>query len=173
MAQLDQFIELNGVERGGADIYSTPAQKALRDMFVNEYLIDYDAVAAAQRCGFERQFAREFATKFMDEAYVQQRINAIKFADMDPQAETKYNQARVKAALMFEAHYRGPGSSHAARVAALSKLAALNGLENPKKIEATVKHMGGVMAVPGIAKLDEWEQAASDSQDALIKHASQ
>lgn len=173
MAQLDQFIELNGVERGGAEIYSTPAQKALRDMFVNEYMVDYDPVAAAQRCGFERQFAREFASKFMDEAYVQQRINAVKFMDVDPQSEQKYNQQRVKAALMFEAHYRGPGSSHAARVAALSKLAALNGLDAPKKIDATIKHLGGVMAVPGIAKLDDWEQAASESQDALVKHASQ
>lgn len=149
----------------------SPREKALRDMFVSEYLVDFDEVRAAQRCGFAHQFAVEYARKFMEEAYVQQRINQVKYTKLDERAEEEYNHARIKAALMAEAHYKGPGSSHSGRVAALGKLMSVYGMEAPKKIDATVQHRGGVMAVPGIANLDDWEQQASASQDQLAEHA--
>ena len=146
-------------------------EKALRDLFVSEYLVDYDALRACQRCGFVYQFAVEFARKFMDEPYVQQQINAIKFKDLPEREMAEYNKKRIANALMQEAHYKGPGSSQAARVAALGKLAAMHGMDAPKKSEQTITHRGGVMAVPGIAQLDDWEQTASASQDKLVQHA--
>lgn len=150
----------------------SPREKALRDLFVSEYLIDYDQVKAAQRCGFALQFAIEYGRKFMEEPYVQRRINEVRFKKIDERELEDYDKARIRTALMAEAHNRGPGSSHSARVSALSKLAALYGMEAPKKIDANVNHRGGVMAVPGIAALDEWEQQASASQDELTRHAS-
>lgn len=171
MARLDQPVEQSQDSQSGLDPELPPQQKALRDLFVSEYMIDFDAVAACMRCGYGRQFAREFAIKFMDESYVQQRITAIKYQKVEPRDELEFNQKRIKAALMFEAHYRGPGSSHAARVNALAKLAAMNGLDMPRKLEATVQHRGGVMAVPGISKLDDWEREASASQDQLVENA--
>jgi hypothetical protein len=172
MADLDEVSGgfLLPKEIPAAEEYSE-RERALRDLFVSEYLIDYDQVAAAQRCGYTYQFAVEYAQKFMHEAYVQQRINAVKFAVLDETQEADYDKKRIKAALMQEAHYKGPGSSHAGRVAALAKLAALYGMEAPKKVDATVQHRGGVMAVPGIAALDDWEKQASVSQDALAGHA--
>ena len=146
-------------------------ERALRDLFVVEYLIDYDAIAACQRCGFNYQFAVDYSLKFMREPYVLQKINKVKFQETDEESSLEFDTKRIRASLMAEAHYRGPGSSHAARVAALSKLAALCGMEAPKKFEQTINHRGGVMAVPGIASLDDWEQAASASQDALVKDA--
>jgi len=149
-------------------------EKSLRDLFVAEYLVDFDQVKAAQRCGFQFQFAIEFARKFMDEPYVQQQIKRVKLGQdqpIDEKEEEKLNKKRIFATLFQEAHYHGPGSSHAARVSALGKLAAMYGMEAAKKTEATVTHKGGVMAVPGIASLDEWEATASASQDQLIAHA--
>ena len=151
-------------------------EKSLRDLFVAEYLNDFDQVKAAQRCGFQFQFAIEFARKFMDEPYVQQQIKRVKLGQdqpIDEKEEERLNKKRIFATLFQEAHYHGPGSSHAARVSALGKLAVMYGMEAPKKTEATVTHKGGVMAVPGIASLDEWEVTASKSQDALITHANQ
>jgi hypothetical protein len=150
----------------------TEREQALRNLFVAEYLVDFDQTAAAMRCGFNRQFAIEYGTKFMAEPYVLKKINSVKFQDVDvPEDQDDYDAKRVRSALMLEAHYRGPGSSHAARVAALAKLASLIGMDKPIKTEQTVNHRGGVMAVPGIASLDDWEKAASESQDALVKDA--
>ena len=146
-------------------------EKALRDLFVSEYLVDYDAVRACQRCGFNHQFAVDFARKFMEEAYVQQQINAVKFQNIPEHDLAEYDKKRIRTGLMAEAHYRGPGSSHAGRVSALAKLASFYGMDAPKKVEQSITNRGGVMAVPGIAKLDDWEQAASASQDKLVKHA--
>lgn len=146
-------------------------EKALRDLFVAEYLVDYDEFRAAQRCGFNAQFAREYARKFMDEPYVASKISALRTAPtVDENALLSYNQRRVREGLVTEAHYRGPGSSHAARVSALKALAELTGMV--KKPEAkTQGALGGVMAVPGIADIDQWERVASASQDALVQDA--
>jgi hypothetical protein len=85
----------------------------------------------------------------------------------DPVAEAEYNRQRIKQQLMREAHYRGPGSSHAARVAALARLAAIYDLEAPKKTKIDIEHRGGVMRAPGVANLEDWEAAAVASQEAL------
>ena len=149
----------------------TAHEQALRDLFVAEYMNDFDQVAAAQRCGFQYQFAVEFATRFMREPYVLRKIQQIRMTTYPAKETADYEKNRIKAALLFEAHNRGPGSSHAARVAALTRLAAIYGLEAPKKVDQTVTHRGGVMAVPGIAALDDWEKQASASQDQLVAHA--
>lgn len=175
MAALDSPTEVSGFvlpDTAPRQKEMTEREKALRDAFVSEYLVDYDQVRAAMRCGFNRQFAQEYAKLFMDEPYVQKRINEVRFMKTDERALEEYDKARIKSSLMHEAHYHGPGSSQAARVAALGKLAAMYGMEAPKKIEANVAHRGGVMAVPGIAALDDWEQTASASQDELVRHAS-
>lgn len=147
-------------------------EKALRDTFVSEYLVDYNGLKAAMRCGFPREFATEWAQKLLDEPYVQQMLQSVSMTPMDPKKEAEYNQQRIKNQLLREAFYHGPGSSHAARVAAGVALAKLYGMEPPKKTEATVKHAGGVMIAPGVADLSSWEGAASESQDALTRDAS-
>lgn len=147
-------------------------ERALRDKFVFEYLYDYSPTKAAQRCGFQFQFALEYGRKFMEEPYVQMRIAELKQSQkFDNKEGLEYNKARVVQALMAEAHNYGFGSSHAARVSALKQLAFLYAMEPAKEVKTTVTHKGGVMAIPGIARLDDWEQAASASQDALADHA--
>jgi hypothetical protein len=173
MAVLDQPFDANSALPEGLPEAEkmNPREKALRDMFVSEYLIDFDQVKAAMRCGFNQQFAVEYSRKFMEESYVQKRINEVRFMKTDEKALAEFDKARILSSLMAEAHYHGPGSSQAARVAALGKLAIMYGME-VKRVEATVQHRGGVMAVPGIASLDDWEKQASASQDELVRDAS-
>lgn len=142
-----------------------PRQKALRDLFVSEYLIDYNQVNAAMRCGFPRDFAVQWAGQFMDEPYVQKRIKEMEYTPIDPKQEEEYNKQRIKMQLLRESMYRGPGSSHAARVAALTTLAKLNNMEPSKKIDQNINMQGGVMRIPAApASSDDWEQAAMQSQ---------
>ena len=156
--QLEDFIRADTLD---------PRQKALRDLFVSEYLIDYNQTAAAMRCGFPREFAVQYAQKFMEEAYVQQKLKSLEMTPSDPAAEEAYNRQRIKQQLFREAYYKGPGSSHAARVSALSQLKQLYGMDAPKKAEVELKHRGGVMQVPAVAALEDWEAAAVASQEAL------
>lgn len=149
------------------------SELALRNLFVSEYLVDYDQVKAAQRIGFTRQFAIEYAKKFMDEPYVQQRLSALRTSEKVNQDDLhKYNSRRIVERLLHEAHFNGPGSSQAARVAALKALTDIHGMTSTAQGKmAAAKtgngYAGGVMVVPAIADIDAWEAVAKDKQKAL------
>ena len=151
----------------------SPTEKSLRDLFVNEYLVDYSPISAAQRCGFQHAFAKDYAIKFMQEAYVQKQIKNVE--QSKPAAgedkEEEYDKRRIKKKLLEEAFFTGAGSSHAARVSALGKLAAIYGMDAPLKSEQTVTHKGGVLMVPAISDVNSWETVAQESQQKLVQDA--
>jgi hypothetical protein len=146
------------------------SEKALRDRFVQEYLVDYSPLNAARRVGFGVAFAETYAALFMKESYVRKRIEDFTHrVDVDEEDMDAYDKRRVRAGLMREAHDKfASGSS---RVAALSKLMSLLGMDAPLKIDNNVNHRGNVMMVPGIAGMDEWERAAMDQQRKLADSA--
>ena len=107
-------------------------ERKFRDEFVREFLVDYNPFEAALRLGFSKEYAIEYAAKFMNEPYVQKRI---KDMELEGGIEDDFdrNKKKVMAALFREASYKGPGSSHSARVSALSKLSTIFGMEAPVK----------------------------------------
>lgn len=144
----------------------TPKERELRDRFVEEYVIDYDRIKAAIRCGYSESFADTYSNKFLTEAYVQQRIQKAELDEASsPEAEADADRRRIRAALLREANYRGPGSSHAARVNALSQLSKIRDMEASKKVD--IKTLGGVMVVPGTSDIAGWQQAGMAQQNAL------
>ena len=146
------------------------SERVLRDRFVGEYLKDYDAFGAALRAGFMSTMAKDYASKFLEEPYVQSEIARLeRAAAEDPKAEEEQRKRFILASLTREANYRGPGSSHAARVAALAKLGNFLDMDGVQKTKNEHLHRGGVMAVPGIASLEEWEKAARTSQETLVR----
>lgn len=149
------------------EIELSARERALRDLFVKEYMLDFDPVTACMRCGFQSVMAAQYATRFMEEPYVQRRIAAeqMRIAAADDEEQQDMEKQRIIAGLLREAHYRGPGSSHAARVAAFAKLASIKGLD--KETKAQLGEQSGVMLVPGISNLDEWENIAQKSQEKL------
>lgn len=142
-------------------------EKALRDLFVKEYLVDFDAISACLRCGFTSVTAQQYAHKFMEEGYVQKKLatEQAKFGSVDDVDSKEALKQQIITGLIREAHNRGTGSSHSARVAALSKLASIVGLDAVNKLMAG--EQSGVMMVPAIASLDDWEAAAQASQEKL------
>jgi hypothetical protein len=147
-----------------------PREKALRDTFVVEYLKDYNAFAACLRCGFMRSFAEEYAVKFMEEPYVRQQLDIVSnLSGGDSEESVAYTKQRIINGLMREAHYHGEGSSAGARVAALGKLAQIHGMvEKVGKKETGQKTLGGVMRVPEISDVTQWEEVATGSQERLV-----
>lgn len=147
-------------------------EKEIRVRFVEEYLQDRDALKAAIRCGFASGLAKEFSVKFMEEPFVQRLINAAQ-RDFDPNKLPDNDQIKttIITSLLHEATYRGPGSSQAARVAALAKLASLHGMDAPTKSEVKVEHRGGVMIAPMPIPAMDWEKQALTSQAQLVTDA--
>lgn len=145
------------------------AEKELREWFVREYIFDYNAVQAAYRIGFQAPFATEYAKQFMNEAYVQSAIRRHQIAKSSNEAEEKEQLERqVQTSLVREANFHGADSSHGARVSALGKLVTILGMEAAKKTEVDVNHRGGVMIIPAIANVEDWEKEAMESQGELI-----
>ncbi len=148
----------------------TEREKALRDLFVNEFLVDYDEIKAAQRVGFQKAFAEDYAKKFMAESYVQKRIKQLEHSiKADDKSMEEYDRQTVLAVLRKEA--QNPFGTPAARVQAAAKLASIRGMDKPIEIKAETTHKGGVMMVPAIADLNDWEKMALDSQAKLVSDA--
>lgn len=144
----------------------SPEEKNVRDVFVRQYLYDYDSRAAVVRVGFSANYAEYYAEKFMSEPYVLRRI-----LDQEQRQShievTKKAKALVIRRLHEQANYKGPGASHAARITALSKLAQLYDMEPEKKFDVSAS--SGVMVVPAMQSPKDWGEVAKDSQTKLKK----
>ncbi len=147
-------------------------EKALRDLFVNEYLVDYNAVSAAVRCGYNQVYAREMSVRFMHCPYVMQQIT-LKQQSQEIESDDAMKK-RVISGLIRESNYTGPGCSAGARVAALAKLAAIQGMDAPTRTKTELTGpdgqplSGGIFVVPGLVTVEDWEKAAEEQQAKLV-----
>lgn len=114
----------------------TKQEKALRQRFVAEYLADYDAFAAAIRLGYQEAFAQQYAKQFLTEPYTLKLIKE-KEAEFGILTEEDQHRKKIVSGLYREAHSRF--NSGSARVAALTQLAKIIGIEAPVKTEQQVK----------------------------------
>lgn len=147
-------------------------EKALRDFFIKEYLVDYNAIAAAQRIGYNKGIAKEYAVRLMAEPYVAREISRLEGA---PAEEDELSiKKRIMAGLIRESNYYGPGSSQAARVAALGKLAQLHGMEPATKTKTELTGAdgqpltAGQFIIPGVMTPEQWAAAAAQQQADLV-----
>lgn len=144
----------------------------LYDHAVREYLYDRNWVNTCKRMGMSSTLAHEYATRFAQNSYVQKclRREEEKIA-ASPETTTKVDveqkRQRIIAQLEEQSIYNGPGSSHAARVAALKQLCSIYGFEAPKQTQVAVGVSSGVMLVPAMASLADWEASAKAAQEKL------
>lgn len=106
-------------------------EKALRDRFVAEYLIDRNELAAAIRIGYGAGFAKEYAVRFMGEPYTLNKIKELSAAQLkrtDEEIDNLILQGLLERA-------QNPHGSDSSRVAAYAALAKLRGMEKPLKTE--------------------------------------
>jgi len=145
----------------------TVSEDALETRFVDEYLVDFDAYLAAIRAGVPRLQAKPKSKVLMSTMAVQraiiERVDAMKPGDIaTPQ--------RILMGLMREAGKAAFGSD---RIGALRSVhEVLKDLRKQEKEDAeTAKQgkKGGVMLVPGVTSLTDWEKAATTMQEELKK----
>ena len=87
--------------------------------FVAEYLVDLNATQAAVRAGYSAKTARQAGSENLTKPAVSE---AVADAQAERAARASVTADWVVQRLAAEAQARGPGSSHAARVAALAHL---------------------------------------------------
>lgn len=146
--------------------HMTEKERHLAEFFVREYLVDYNRVDAAIRIGFPGGMAPMMAERFMEMPYVKRLISDATMKVVDAEsADAETDKQKIRAALMKEAHYRGPGSSHAARVSALGILAKIHRMD--VGTGASEGQSSGVMEIPSIAGEDDWQKVASAQQEKL------
>lgn len=147
-------------------IVLTEAEKAVRRSFVAEYLKDYDAIAACIRIGYEINFAKSYAVHLMQDAFTlnlileEQRRKRTK----EEEASERYEIMRLTVTSLKELAQRG---GDRARVGACKLLTQLYSLEDELKLNSAVA--SGVMVVPGVADVTDWEKTAMESQTKLMK----
>lgn len=145
----------------------TEQEKALFDTFCHEYLVDGDHAAAASRCGFQAGFAAEYGKRFLERSYVQKRLRMLRETPADEKQEREYTTRAVRNVLRDI--MTNPYQRATARVAAAAKLASIYGMDAPIKKQLDITQRGGVMEVPAIPNLEDWEAQARASQGGLIE----
>ena len=103
-------------------------EKALRDLFVREYIKDFDPFQACLRVGFQAAFAVEYAKKFMGEAYVQRRITELQRATPENEEKRAQELRALAISVLVQASQNGP---YASRVAAIRELNSMHGWNKP------------------------------------------
>lgn len=146
----------------------TAQEKELRNAFVDQYLVDYDPIRAALRIGFSSAFAEQYAKRFMDESYVAKRISAMQGVDLDEDAAKAYDSKMIRNSLVKELN--NPYTTGSARVAAVVALMKYHGIDSKTK-EKEDGDRSGMMIVPAIANVDDWEKEAVKSQQKLAEDA--
>lgn len=163
----------------------TDAMKHRRDVFIREYVRDFNGAQAWLRMKAEvdpqdahkhytAAQAAEHAYQLRNEPYVAKRIAELVDA---MESAALLNQNRVLAMAIREAEREGMGAKHSARVSAIKLLADLLEMTSAGKTNQHNRQQGGsgaggpaggVMVVPEVAKSAEtWEQRAARAQAEL------
>jgi len=148
----------------------TPREKEIRDEFIT-YLLDCgDPIQAAIMVGYNASYARTFADKFMLEGYVLREYRRRQREDESsaPEFENPFHRDLWNRAHRMSMDKREQG---AVRLGALRVLVNIAGLEKSAKQEIELTYRGGVMQVPGIASVEDWERVAGESQSKLVRES--
>lgn len=146
----------------------TDRERELFDRFAEELLRDENPTLAASRCGFQAGFAIEYGKQLNAKSYVQRKVAELRSMRKDTKGDREYDHKLVVNTLRSVAS--DPYQKASARVQAAARLALLHGFNAPTKTQLDINgSRGGVVLLPGIAKLEDWEAAAVASQDALAE----
>lgn len=131
----------------------TPKQQR----FVEEYLTDMNATAAARRAGYSERTADRIGPKLVGNSCVAEAIAA---AVASRAERTELTQDWVVDHLRSESQLTGDGASHSARVQALKLLGLHLGMF-PKKLQVSGPH--------GESPFPPWEDLAGMPREDLLR----
>lgn len=104
----------------------------VRELFITQYMREFDAVEAALRMGYGHELCKSVAAQFMQDAYVLNRIEQER-DKLGISDENEEHKRRIVAGLYREANNKK--NSGGARVSAWTQLSKILGLEAPVKTD--------------------------------------
>jgi hypothetical protein len=149
-------------DNAGQTSQLSEVEKELHNKFIEEFLFDFDDVKAAIRCGFSAASAKQYGPQMYASAYVQRQLK--EFYNEEKNAG-RSDVALVKATLrntMINGGYKEA-------VMAATQMKSICGMEAPAKQGLQSGHRGGIMRLPAIASLNEWEKVAESHQRNVMK----
>lgn len=109
----------------------TDDERALRDSFIAEYMMDFNVFLAAIRCGFTPAHALDWGKKLFEDVYVQRQLIILtRKAPENPEAQAQADKELI-ANTYRNAMATGTKSE---QIAAARALAAMRGFEKPDTI---------------------------------------
>ena len=112
-----------------------------RQRFVEEYLLDFNAAAAARRAGYSERTAQTQGPRLLRFVQVQAALLRLQ-QKADKRFDVRLDQ--VLGGLAKEAMGQGPDTRASARVAAWQAIARIKGFDAPKKVELTGADGGAI-----------------------------
>lgn len=136
------------------------------EAFARQYIIDFNQKRAAIRMGYPETTANTMGGKLFWHSYTQAYLVAL-IRGMEETCIVGRNE--VLAGLLREAHSYGPDSSSATRIMAWKEIAKILGMYIAR-VEISA-NSSGVMTVPLVRDVNEWEQISQVSQGMLMEAA--
>lgn len=144
-----------------------PLQTKLNcEAFARQYIIDFNQKRAAVRMGYSETAANTMGNSIFWHSYTQAYLVAL-IRGMEETTIVGRNE--VLAGLLREAHSYGMDSSSATRIMAWKEIAKILGMY-VARIEISA-NSSGVMEVPLVRDVNEWEQISAVSQGLLMEAA--
>lgn len=140
----------------------TGPMKDRRDRFIDALLRGDTKREAAMYAGVPARSASKEASTMWREPYVQQRLRELREALNEDELLTRKELVLNVKQIAFDDKELG-----GVRVGASALLARVMGFEAAKKLDVDLNHRGGIMLVPVMGSVADWEQAAAESQKRL------
>lgn len=139
-----------------------PRVRLKRELFVREYMKDFNAVAACQRLGWTYAFPSVVANSFLREDYTQWFLQKC-IDEIDEDSIVTRN--RIQAGLLKETEGEDR-EGRTARITAWRVLAKIKGMEKTV-VEGNLTTDGGVMELPFYPNEEEYKKKTREDQAAL------
>ncbi len=143
----------------------TPEELFIRNLFIAEYMVDYNAAAACIRVGFHPDQAEDFAAQFMREGYV---LRGVAEQQQQPISASQASIMRSQVIHKLWEESNGPFARPSERVGALTSLTRALAIELKEDTgDDNTGPAGGVMQVPAMTDPDTWSEIAAAAQKKL------
>ena len=144
----------------------TQGEKLRYEEFARQYIIDHNQTRAACRMGYPHEKASDVGNKLFWKPYTQAYLTVL-IRSLEERAIVGRNQ--VLSGLLAEANNYGPDATSMSRIMAWKTIGQILGMFIAK-VEISA-NSSGVMEVPMVRSVNEWEALASGSQQGLLEAA--
>jgi len=147
----------------------TQIERDTIDKYIIEYVFDKDEEKAAIRMGISRVYAKSIAKNFVDTPYFQIKLKEYSIEKDALLDDADLLRREIVRNLIDVMKYNGENASQSARISSAKEISAIMGLAAKQQLSNEDEFANGVMVLPSLLPIDEWNSQSIASQAALYK----